>query len=206
MYEASVNGKKIGNAFLTPGWTSYNKRLQYQAYDITSLMATGENVIGMNIGSGWYRTPLAWNDNKNLYGKKLGLLLQVNIIYSDGSQETVISDNSWKTTDKGPIRFSEIYNGEIWMRVRNCRAGIKRALMIRHWQPVTEKDYTKLNLIGTYNEPVLKHESFHPVRIFKTAKGEQIIDFGQNLVGWAQFRVQGKVRRRDDCRTRRSIG
>ncbi len=60
MYEASVNGRKIGNAFLTPGWTSYNKRLQYQAYDITGLMTTGENVIGVNIGSGWYRTPLAW--------------------------------------------------------------------------------------------------------------------------------------------------
>src|SRR5664279_5266187 len=87
MYEASVNGKKIGDAFLTPGWTSYHKRLQYQVYDITDLLSPGENVIGMNVGSGWYRTPLAWNDNKNLYGKKLGLLLQVNITYDDGSQE-----------------------------------------------------------------------------------------------------------------------
>jgi alpha-L-rhamnosidase len=105
MYEASVNGRKIGDAFLTPGWTSYNKRLQYQAYDITDMMAMGENVIGITVGSGWYRTPLAWNDNKNLYGKKLGLLLQLNITYSDGSQEMIISDKSWKATDQGPIRF-----------------------------------------------------------------------------------------------------
>ena len=188
-----VNGKKIGNAFLTPGWTSYNKRLQYQAYDITHLMATGENVIGMNVGSGWYRTPLAWNDNKNLYGKKLGLLVQVNIIYSDDSQETVISDNSWKTTDQGPIRFSEIYNGEILDARQELPDWNKAGFDDQAWQPVTEKEYTKSNLIGTYNEPVVKHESFHPVRIFKSAKGEQIIDFGQNLVGWAQFRVQGKA-------------
>jgi alpha-L-rhamnosidase len=193
MYEASVNGKKMGDAFLTPGWTSYNKRLQYQAYDVTNLMVTGENVIGMNVGSGWYRTPLAWNDNKNLYGKKLGLILQVNITYSDGSQESIISDNSWKTTDSGPVRFSEIYNGEIFDARREIKGWNKAAFDDRSWQPVTEKDYVKSNLIGTYNEPVLKHESFHPVRIFKSAKGEQIIDFGQNLVGWAQFRVQGKA-------------
>ena len=193
MYEASLNGKKIGDAFLTPGWTSYNKRLQYQAYDITDLMAMGENVIGMNVGSGWYRTPLAWNDNKNLYGKKLGLLLQVNIIYSDGSRETVLSDSSWKTTDRGPIRFSEIYNGEILDARQEIPDWNKAGFDDHSWQPVIEKDYVKSNLIGTYNEPVLKHESFQPLRIFKSPKGEQIIDFGQNLVGWAQFRVQGKA-------------
>jgi len=193
MYEASLNGKKIGDAFLTPGWTSYNKRLQYQAYDITDLMAMGENVIGMNVGSGWYRTPLAWNDNKNLYGKKLGLLLQVNIIYSDGSRETVLSDNSWKTTDRGPIRFSEIYNGEILDARQEIPGWNKTGFDDQSWQQVIEKDYIKSNLIGTYNEPVVKHESFHPLRIFTSPKGEQIVDFGQNLVGWAQFRVQGKA-------------
>ena len=193
MYEASLNGRKIGEAFLTPGWTSYNKRLQYQAYDITDLVTNGENVIGTIVGSGWYRTPLAWNDNKNLYGKKLGLLLQLNITYSDGSQETILSDNSWKTTDSGPIRFSEIYNGEIFDARQEIPDWNKAAFDDQSWKAVTEKDYIKSNLIGTYNEPVLKHESFHPVKIFKSAKGEQIIDFGQNLVGWARLRVLGKT-------------
>ena len=193
IYETSINGRKIGDAFLTPGWTSYNKRLQYQTYDITGLIAMGENVVGMNVGSGWYRTPLAWNDNKNLYGKKLGVLLQVNIIYSDGSQEAIISDNSWKTTDKGPIRFSEIYNGEILDARQEIQGWNKPGFDDGSWQSVMERDYLKSNLIATYNEPVLKHESFHPVRIFKTENGEQIIDFGQNMVGWAQLKVQGKA-------------
>ena len=113
MYEATVNGRRVGNAFLTPGWTSYHKRLQYQVYDVTSFLGNGENVIGMTVGSGWYRTPLAWNNNKNIYGKKIGLLVQVNIQYADGSREAIISNGSWKTSDAGPDSpVSEIYNGE----------------------------------------------------------------------------------------------
>jgi alpha-L-rhamnosidase len=193
MYEASVNGKKIGDAFLTPGWTSYHKRLQYQVYDITGMLEKGENVIGMQVGSGWYRTALAWNDNKNLYGKKIGLLVQVNIQYSDGSQENVISNGSWKTTDTGPIRISEIYNGELADARRELPGWNKPGYNDQNWQSVSEKDYSKNNLIATYNEPVTKHEVFHPVRIFKTPKGEQVVDFGQNLVGWAQFKVKGNA-------------
>jgi len=114
MYEAFINGARIGDAFLTPGWTSYHKRLQYQVYDISALLRKGDNVIGVNIGSGWYRTPLAWGNNRNLYGKKLGLLLQMEINYGDGTREIISSDGSWKTSDEGPIRSSEIYNGEIY--------------------------------------------------------------------------------------------
>ena len=193
MYEASINGKKIGNAFLTPGWTSYHKRLQYQAYDVSELVSAGENVIGITIGSGWYRTPLAWNDNKNLYGKKLGLLAQINIVYEDGSQDSIVTNSSWKTTENGPIRFSEIYNGEIQDAREELPGWDKPGFDDKSWSSVSEKEYTKENLIATYNEPVVKHETFHPLRIFKTPKGEQVIDFGQNLVGWAQFKVQGRA-------------
>ena len=86
MYEAFINGKKLGDAFLTPGWTSYNKRLQYQVYDVTNSLKKGKNVIGVNIGSGWYRTNLAWDNNRNIYGKKIGLLAQMQIQYEDGSR------------------------------------------------------------------------------------------------------------------------
>src|SRR5215216_3829373 len=110
MYEAQMNGKRVGEAYLTPGWTSYNKRLQYQAYDVTPLLKNGDNAIGVTLGSGWYRTPLAWENNKNLYGNKVALLFQLQINYADGSREAVISDESWKSSD-GPIRSSEIYNG-----------------------------------------------------------------------------------------------
>jgi alpha-L-rhamnosidase len=184
MYEASINGKKVGNAFLTPGWTSYHKRLQYQVYDITSLLQKGENAIGVMIGSGWYRTALAWNDNKNIYGKKLGLLIQLEIEYADGAHESIVSDGSWKTTDEGPVRVSEIYNGETYDASREIRGWNEPGFKDQSWQPVVERDYLLNNLVGTYGEPVRMHEIFGSLRVFTTPKGERVVDLGQNLVGW----------------------
>ncbi len=98
MYEACINGKKVGNAYLTPGWTSYTNRLQYQAFDVTDLLSQGNNAIGVTLGNGWYRGYLAWGGNKDVWGKDLGLLLQLDITYSDGSRQSVVSDNSWKSS------------------------------------------------------------------------------------------------------------
>ena len=192
MYEAFINGQRIGDAILTPGWTSYLKRLQYQAYDLTGKLKNGENVLAMNVGSGWYRTPLAWNNNKNLYGKKIGVLVQVNIIYSDGTLDQIISDNSWKTSDSGPIRASEIYDGETYDARLEKPGWNAPGYNDQDWQHVVENDYPKSNLLATYNEPVRTHESFKALRIFTTPKGERVIDFGQNLVGWETILIKGK--------------
>jgi alpha-L-rhamnosidase len=192
MYNAFINGQKLGEAFLTPGWTSYNKRLQYQVYDVTRFVKMGKNVLGVNIGSGWYRTSLAWNNNKNIYGKKIGLLEQLEILYADGSRETIITDDSWKTSDQGPIRSSEIYNGETYDARKEMEGWDGAGFSDQAWQQVIEKDYSKNILIATYNEPVRIHETFQPVRVFKTPKGEEVIDFGQNLVGWEEIIVKGK--------------
>jgi alpha-L-rhamnosidase len=193
MYEAYLNGKKIGDGYLTPGWTSYNKRLQYQVYDVTDFLANGENAIAIVAGSGWYRTALAWNDNKDIYGKKIGLLIQLSINYSDGSRETIVTDGSWRTSDEGPIRVSEIYNGETVDARMEKPGWDKSGYDDKNWKPVTEKNESADNLIATYNEPVTQHEVFQPVRIFKTPKGEQVVDFGQNLVGWARFKIRGNA-------------
>ncbi len=184
MYEAFVNGTKIGDAFLTPGWTSYRKRLQYQAYDITQDLLEGKNAIGVQIGSGWYRTNLAWDNNKNIYGKKIALIFQLEIKYADGSGETIISDGSWKSSDRGPIRSSEIYNGEVYDARKEIIGWNLANFNDQDWQATAEADFPKNILTGTYNEPVRAHESFKPLRIFKTPKGEEVVDFGQNLVGW----------------------
>ncbi|MEJ0080942.1 MAG: glycoside hydrolase family 78 protein [Puia sp.] len=192
MYNAFINGQKIGDAFLTPGWTSYKKRLQYQVYDATKLIHNGKNAIAVNIGSGWYRTNLAWNNNRNIYGKKIGLLAQLEIHYSDGSMETIVSDGTWKTSDQGPIRSSEIYNGETYDASKEKTGWDKPGYNDQDWSKVIENDYPKTNLIAQYNEPVRMHEIFQPVRVFKTPKGEQVVDFGQNLVGWESIVVKGQ--------------
>lgn len=191
LYEAFINGQRVGEGFLTPGWTSYNKRLQYQVYDVTSLLQNGKNTIGVMLGSGWYRGYLAWGNNKNTYGKDLALLFQLQVTYSDGSNETIISDESWKSST-GAIRSSEIYDGEVY-DARDAKKGWTTAQYDdTGWDGVVTKNLDKSILIATYNEPVKKHETFKPVKIFKTPSGEEVIDFGQNLVGFVRVRVKGK--------------
>ncbi|HKZ67605.1 MAG TPA: family 78 glycoside hydrolase catalytic domain, partial [Chitinophagaceae bacterium] len=191
MYKAEINGKRVGDQYLTPGWTSYNKRLQYQAYDVSNLVNSGKNAIGVTLGNGWYRGFLAWDNNKDIYGKKLGLLLQLQITYNDGTTEIISSDNSWKSST-GAILYSEIYHGETYDARAQKNGWSTAGYDDADWSSVKEQNYSFDNLIATYNEPVKKHETFKPVKIFKTPKGEQVIDFGQNLVGWVTVKAKGK--------------
>jgi alpha-L-rhamnosidase len=192
LYEAYINGQRVGDSYLTPGWTSYNKRLQYQAYDVTPLIKQGENAVGVTLGSGWYRGYLAWANNKDVYGRDLALLLQLNISYTDGTSELMVSDGTWKSSTGG-IKSAEIYHGEKF-DARDDKAGWTAVgYDDKRWEAVQTKDYSKDILIATYNEAIKKHETFKPVKIFKTPKGEQLIDFGQNLVGWVQLKIKGKA-------------
>lgn len=191
MYEAMINGKRVGNFYLTPGWTSYNKRLQYQSYDVTDLVSIGKNAVGVTLGNGWYRGYLAWGGNKNSWGSDLSLLFQLDITYSDGSKLSVLSDGSWKSST-GSICDAEIYNGEIIDARKEKTGWASVGYNDLGWNPVKEKNFSKSVLIATQNEPVKKHESFSPVKIFTTRKGEKVIDFGQNLVGWVTVKLNGK--------------
>ncbi|HMK16760.1 MAG TPA: family 78 glycoside hydrolase catalytic domain [Chitinophagaceae bacterium] len=192
MYEAQINGKRVGDAYLTPGWTSYKKRLQYQVYDVTNLVTTGSNAIGVITGNGWYRGFLAWGGNKDIYGKKTGVLFQLDINYSDGTTATIVSDESWKSST-GSIRFSEIYHGET-IDAREEKAGWSTVgYNDGNWAGVKIQNYSNDILLATYNEPVKKHETFKPLKIFTTPKGEKVIDFGQNLVGWVIVKANGNA-------------
>ncbi len=191
-YEAAINGKRVGDAYLTPGWTSYKNRLQYQVYDVTDLLQKGTNAIGVTLGNGWYRGIIGFRNNIDFYGKDIALLLQVNITYSDGSTGIVISDDSWKSST-AEIRYDEIYNGET-IDARDEKTGWTLPGYDDHnWSGVKGADFSKDVLVSTENEPVKKHETFNPVRIFKTPAGEEVIDFGQNLVGWVRLKVKGNA-------------
>lgn len=192
LYEAFINGSRVGDAYLTPGWTSYNKRLQYQAYDVTSLVKQGSNAIGVQLGSGWYRGYIGFGGQKNYYGKQLGLLFQLHIDYEDGTSEVVTSDASWKCAT-GSIVSSEIYHGET-IDARKEKAGWSTvAFKDDDWANAKQKENTSPNLVATYNEPIRKHETFKALRLIKTPKGESVIDFGQNLVGWVQVKAKGNA-------------
>ncbi|GAB4018969.1 glycoside hydrolase family 78 protein [Spirosoma migulaei] len=192
LYEAQINGKRVGDAYLTPGWTSYGKRLQYQVYDVTDLVKQGRNAIGVTLASGWYRGNLTWDMKRNVYGTDIALLFQLDITYADGTVESISSDKSWKSST-AEIRFSDIYHGETVDARKQKRGWATAGYNDQDWPGVTVASHPMNVLIPTVNEPVKKHEMIKPVNIFTTPKGEQVVDFGQNLVGWVILRVKGKA-------------
>ncbi len=180
LYEAHINGMRVGDAYLTPGWTSYRKRLQYQQYDVTTMLKKGGNTIDVTIGDGWYRGHIGFDGQKNYYGDKTALLCQLEIIYSNNERTVIISDGSWKAAQT-PVLSSDLYNGET----------IDARVHLQNWTSVKEAAYGFDNLIPTENEPIRKHETFKPVKILTTPKGEKVIDFGQNLSGWVIVKASG---------------
>lgn len=181
LYDARLNGQPVTDARFTPGYTEYDHRFQYQAYNVMSLIHSGSNTTNVTLGDGWYRGIFGpWN-NPNNYGKDASLLFQLVISYKNGPPDTVISDASWQCST-GPIRYADIYNGEI------DDARIEPA----NWTSVKVQPFPKDNLAATLDEPVREHETFAPVNILPSPRGEKIIDFGQNLAGWVRFKVRGK--------------
>ncbi|MEO8172038.1 MAG: family 78 glycoside hydrolase catalytic domain, partial [Sediminibacterium sp.] len=192
LYEAQINGQRISDAYFTPGWTSYNKRLQYQVYDVTNMLTSGKNAIGVTLGNGWYRGFIGFSGQQNVYGKDIALLLQIDISYSDGSSEKITTDENWKSST-GSIRSSEIYNGETIDAREEQKGWALPGYDDSKWNGVKLVNGSMNTLIATYNELIKKKETFKPVKIFKTPKGEQVIDFGQNLVGWVTIKVKGNA-------------
>jgi alpha-L-rhamnosidase len=192
LYETHLNGKRVGDEYLTPGWTSYNKRLQYQTYDVTNLLKQGRNATGTLLGDGWYRGNLAWGGLKNIYGKTLGLLYQLEVTYTDGSSELITSDAQWKSST-GPIRRAGIYYGEAYDARLEKKSWTQPGFSDSDWSDVKVVQGEKENIVASYGPPVRKHETFKPTKIFKTPKGQTVVDFGQNLVGWITLKVKGNA-------------
>jgi alpha-L-rhamnosidase len=192
LYEAKINGKRVGDAYLTPGWSSYNKRLQYQVYDVTDLLKSGANALAVTLGDGWYRGNFSFDHRRNIYGKDIALLFQLEVMYADGTTATIASDASWKSST-GAIRSNGIYQGETIDARQEKNGWVLAGYDDNNWTGVKTANFSKDNLIATYNEPIKKQETFRPVSVITTPKGEKVIDFGQNLVGWVQIKVKGKL-------------
>ena len=189
VYEARLNGRRVGQFVMAPGWTSYHKRLQYQEYDITDLLTNGKNEIEVTVGKGWYRSPLpGWPDcayQDELRSRPCGLAAQITLTFEDGSSKILSTDKSWKVSD-GPVRFSEIYDGEIY-------DSAKTPLLD---QPVTIFDGPTDTLILQQGEEVCEQERLAVKKVFVTPNGEAVLDFGQNMTGYVELFVNAKA---GDC-------
>ncbi|RFM36243.1 alpha-L-rhamnosidase [Chitinophaga silvisoli] len=182
LYEARINSKRVGDAYFTPGYTRYDKRLQFQQYDVKKLLKKGPNAIAVTVGEGWYRGRFGGALEPDTYGNDAGLLFQLELTYNDGRKVIIVSDSSWLCTT-GPIRYSGLYEGELYdTRLKPVLSG-----------PVKTVDFPKDILIASTAPPVREKEQFHPLKVLTTPKGEQVIDFGQNLAGWVRCTLKGSA-------------
>ena len=189
LYQAEINGKRVGDQQFTPGWTSYHTRLQYQTYDLSGSLVQGENALGIILGDGWYRGNLAWQDNRNLWGDQLSAIAQLRITYADGSTETVVTDGSWKAST-GPILESDIYNGELYDANLELTGWSKAGYDDSGWSAVRVAEQPKSNLIAPEGPPVRVVDELEPLSVVKTEEG-WLVDMGQNMVGWIRIAVNG---------------
>lgn len=184
LYEAKLNGRRVGGFVFAPGYTDYRKRVQYQTYDVTELLKTGENELTVQLADGWYRGSCGAWGLRNQYGAETKLLAQLEITAEDGRTRVIGTDGTWQWSDDGPIRFADNKDGEI---VEAFRTPTYRGLA----------RVTKHNVIPTCsnNVPVTEHERFHPT-ITTAPNGKKLLDFGQNIAGCAAFRVKARVGQR----------
>ena len=185
VYEAHLNGKRIGNFVLAPGWTSYYSRLQYQSYDITTDLAE-QNTITVAVGKGWYRSPMpGWCDSSYQDGLRswpAGLLAELEITYEDGTSETIGTDTSWSVAESA-TRFSEIYDGEQYDASKDFSAARCRVHALEGpWDSLIPQEGVEIH----------EQERISPSGIFTTPAGETVVDFGQELTGYVELSVDAK--------------
>lgn len=182
IYEAHLNGKRLGELVLTPGWTEYEKRLQYLTYDITDMLEC-ENELVVGVGHGWYceRMGCTKKDSPGSYGNTPALIAAIKLVYKDGKEELIVTDESWQAAKSETLQ-SEIYDGEI------TDATIT---------PVFDEKpvYYEYNgtLVPYEGAPIKEIETVSPKKIIVTPKGETVIDFGQNLTGYLKFTLNAKA-------------
>ena len=192
LYELYLNGTRVGDRLFTPGFTSYNKRLQYQTYDVTELIANGANVLGARLGDGWYRGFMGFSENRNVYGTELGLLAQLVVTYTDGRSQVVATGGDWKAA-RGSILSSDIYNGETQDLRLRPEGWSDTGYDATAWSEAIVSDATSGRLVADMAPPVRRTEEVPPVSVRRTASGGHIVDLGQNIVGWVRLTALGEV-------------
>ncbi|MBD2757637.1 family 78 glycoside hydrolase catalytic domain [Spirosoma validum] len=191
-YEASINGRRIGNAFLAPGWTSYDKTILYNTYDITGQLRPGSNAIGVMLGNGFYSI------SQERYVKGTGtfgnpkLIALLKITYTDGSTEHIISDKSWKATPS-PITFNTIYGGEDYDARLEQKGWNKAAFSDKTWNDAVLVTTPTGKLLPEIDYPVLFLDSLSAKKTTVVGQNTVVYDFGQNCSGIPRINVTGKA-------------
>ena len=183
-YEARIGGEKTGDFYMAPGHTDYRRRVQYQTIDVTGLLKIGKNEITLQLADGWYRGSCGAWGLKNQYGIRTKILAQLELTYTNGVKNVIVTDDSWDWCNDGTIRFADNKDGEV---VEAFRVPLFRG----------KAKATKYSVLPTAsnNVPVTEHERFKPALI-TTPAGKKVLDFGQNIAGIISFNLNAKAGQR----------
>ncbi|MFI6693286.1 glycoside hydrolase family 78 protein [Streptomyces sp. NPDC050433] len=192
VYEAEINGSRVGDDVLAPGWTAYDKRLRYQTFDVTALLRPGRNAIGATLADGWFRGRLGFDGKtRAVYGDRLALLAQLEVVYEDGTTERVTTDGSWCAAT-GPIISSSIYDGEAYDSRLERSGWSEPGYDESGWRGVHTIERDLDTLVAPDGPPVRRTEEIAPVSVTTTPSGRTVLDFGQNVVGRLRLTVSGE--------------
>lgn len=185
IYEAELNGRPLANDVFAPGWTDYNKRVRYQAYDVTSLLRVGTNELNVLLGDGWYCGHLEWR-GRQLYGDRPRLLAQLEVTLADETAVIIPTDSSWQVA-YGPILEADLIMGESWDARRSWD----------NWQPALTFPAANISLDATASPLPSRQEELpaicDPTEIPAWPASTWVYDFGQNLVGRVRLKIKGKA-------------
>ena len=180
VYRAKINGCDVTESVLNPGYTSYRKRTQYQSYDVTELLGTDVQSISVEVGNGWAVGDFTFKEGTGIYADNTAVIAELTLTYADGTNAIVATDDSWQVyTSKH--EFAEIYHGET---INMCHEPqfLGNAILDTEAQNVC--------LIPQEGEYITEHERLAPVELIITPKGERVIDFGQNMTGYVEFKIK----------------
>jgi alpha-L-rhamnosidase len=198
VYELFVNGKKVGEDVLSPGWTDYDRRVQYQVYDVTPLLAEdGLNILGAVLGDGWYSGFFGFDPKHRgaHYGARPQLLAQLNVDYEDGSRESVASDASWRCST-GPILHSDLLMGESYDARDEMPGWSEPGFDDSPWYGVKAEEIGDAKLVAQPDEGIRVTEELEAKTVTKPEDGVYVFDMGKNMVGWVRLKVEGEAGRK----------
>ena len=179
VYVATLNGARVGDEVLAPGWTSYHHRLRYQTYDVTSLLREGENKLAVLLGNGWFRGHLTGGGRRALYGDRLALLAQLEVTYADGSVDVIGTDQRWSAAGSG-ILADDLYDGQ--------RTDLRPRAPGADPVDVLHEDLGRL--VAPDGPPMRVTGVLPAVRVWNPEPRRTMVDFGQNMVGWVRLTVR----------------
>ena len=187
LYELRLNGQRVGDHVFAPDWTDYSKRARYQVYDVTSLLKPGANTLAALVGNGWYSGHIG-NGGFQAWGKVPALFAQLEVTYTDGTVDRIVTDASWKM-QAGPITASDFMLGEDYDAQHEIAGWDQPGLDVSGWSAATERQEAPRALDGQVGQPVRETGELHPKSMKEPQPGHYTYDLGQNMVGFVRLKV-----------------